>query len=653
MPRTPDFYSKTLDKKIRPQDDLYEYTNKAWVKAHPIPKSQVAWSTFNVINDDLQYQLKALLDKLAKSRVADPEMKKLQAYYRVGMDTKLANELGIDPILEELARIDAVDTREEIPALLGRLHNLSSYGFWDWAVGPEWKDNTRNVLELFQSGLGLPDRDYYTKTDATSKKLRAEYLKAIAKMMKLAGWSAKDAAAAAKTILALETKLAKASLTSVELRDIKAQYNKMNVAKLRDTADFDWDTYLAAIGVPKKHTKHMIVGHPKFMKESAAILKKGKLEDIKVYLSWHLIQSTAPFLGDDMVKARFDFFEKILSGRKEQKERWKIVIGNIDARLGDLLGKLYVKKHFPESAKKRIDVLIDDLFATYRARMTALPWMSVGTMAKAIEKLDAMRRKIGYPKKWRSYAAFKPDESSYLAMRWAAIRFMVKHELAKLDKPVDRGEWHMTPQTVNAYCNFTFNEIVFPAGILQKPFFHKDWSDALNYGGIGAVIGHELTHAFDDQGANFDKDGNMKNWWSKEDKKKFNAEAKRFVKQYSAYTVVDGLKCNGELTLGENIADVGGLCIAFEALSRRTKGDMYTKKNGFSPAQEFFIGYAQSWAGSMRPQELRNRVITDPHSPKELRVNVATSNLQELHDAFDIKPGDRMYRKPEDRIAIW
>lgn len=653
MPRTPAFFSPHLDKKIRPQDDIFQYATKAWAKAHPIPKSQSAWSTFNVLDDEVQHQLKSLLDKLAKSRTTDPEAKKLREYYRAGMDEKLANKLGAEPVLEELARIDAIDSRAELPALMAHLHNLGAGPFWDWCIGPDYKKNTINIVELYQSGLGLPDRDYYIKNDAKSKKIRVAYLKTIARLMKLAGWSASESAAIAKTVFEIETRLAKASMSRVELRDIPAQYNKMSPAALQKTANFDWKGYLDAVGIPTKHVRTLIACQPKFMKESAAILKKTSLDDLKAYLSWHLVLSAAPYLSDEFVKASFDFYGKVISGKKEQRPRWKRVISDIDDSIGELLGKRYVKEYFPESAKKRVDALIDDLFATYRARMTALPWMSVKTMAKAIEKLDAMRRKIGYPTKWENYAAFKPDSSSFLAMSWAATRYGVKREIKKLGKPVDRNEWGMTPQTVNAYCSFTFNEIVFPAAFLQKPFFHKDWSDALNYGGLGSVIGHELTHAFDDQGSGFDKDGNLKNWWSKADKVKFDAEAKRFVKQYGAYEVVDGLKCNGELTLGENIADVGGLAIAYEALERRLGKKLHVKSGGFTPAQEFFIANAQGWGGNMRPEERRRRVITDPHAPHDMRVNVAFSNLQEFHDAFDVKPGDKLYRKPADRVGIW
>ncbi len=652
MPRS-DFYAP-VDRKVRPQDDFYRFATNAWVKRNPIPADQASWAAYHKQQDEVLQQLRDLLEKLARRRNLDPESRKLVAYWRVAMDEELAEKLGADPLVEELARIDAADNRKELPELIARLHNLGAGPFWDYAVAPDIKRNDRHIVELFQSGTCLPERDYYLKTDARSKKIRAEYLKAIARLMRLAGWSRQDAEAAAQTVLALETRLAKASMSSVELRDFQSQYNKMSPAALGKKAKLDWKDYLAAVGVPAAHMRQVIVCQPAFMAECAAILNRAPLEDIKTYLSWHLVESSAPYLSEDFVQASFAFFGKVLSGRKRMRPRWKRAVSELDDMVGFLLGKHYVKEHFPEEAKRRVDALVDDLFAAYRARMSSLPWMSVKTMTKAIEKLDVMRRKIGYPAKWRSYAAFRPDESSFLAMNWAAMRYVVDRGLKKLGKPVDRSEWGMTPQTVNAYCDFVFNEIAFPAAFLQRPHFDKDWIDALNYGAIGSVIGHELTHAFDDQGAQFDKDGNLRNWWAKQDKERFDAEAQRFVKQYGKYVVVDRMKCNGKLTLGENIADVGGIAIAYDALERRVgKQRMHRKQGAYTPAQLFFISYAQTYAGSFRAEEMRRRLQTDPHAPPALRVNAALPNLAEFHEAFGIRPGDKLYRKPADRVQIW
>ena len=654
MRRLPAFYDPTLDKKIRPQDDFYRYANDAWIKANPIPASHAIWRSSDTLTDAVQFRLKAILERLAKSRTRDADATKLRAYYATGMDERLAERLGAKPLAGDLARVAALEDRAKLPALIARFHNMGIPAFWDWYVGPDLKRNDETIFEVNQDGLGLPDRDYYLKGDAKSRKVRAEYAKAVARLMRLAGWPARDAASAAKAVLRIEKALAEASMSRVELRNFHAQYNKMSPAALTKVAPgVDWRAYVAAVGVRPAHARKIIVCQPKFMKAAAAIVAKAPLADIRTYLSWHLVANAAPYLNDAFVRAHFAFFGKVLSGKKEIRPCWKRVINELDGHVGFLLGKQYVKEHFPESAKRRIDALIDDLFAAYRARMTTLPWMSVDTMAKAIEKLDAMRRKIGYPKKWRSYAAFRPDASSYLAMHRAGVRFHVRRALGKLGKPVDRSEWGMKPHEVNAYCSFIFNEIVFPAGILQKPFFDASWDDALNYGGIGAVIGHELTHAFDDKGAGFDKTGNLKNWWKKSDKRKFDAAARRVVAQYGEHVVIDGMRCNGALTVGENIADIGGLAIAFEALGRRLGSRLDEKAGEFTHAQRFFIAYAQTWAGSTRPAEARRRVMTDPHAPSELRVNVALPNLQAFHDAFGIRPGDKMYRKPADRVGIW
>lgn len=655
MPHKPPFYSPLLDPRIRPQDDLYAYANKGWIKKNPIPASQASWSSFSALHDTVQHQLKALLEGIAKKKKVDRETEKLQAYWQVAMDEKKAEAVGSEPLLEELARIDAIDTKDELPALIAHLHNRGVSVFWDYYIGADDKDNTTNIIQLYQSGLGLPDRDYYLTKDESSEKTRAAYLRTITRLMKLAGWSSKDAAGAATTVMRIETELARNSMTRTELRDIKAQYNKMSLTQLTKKApSVAWTRYISALGIDLKHASKVIVCQPQFMTASSDLIRKNTLRDIQTYLSWHLIIESAPYLNNAFVQASFDFFGKVISGKKEMQPRWKRALAELDDLVGELVGKAYVAKYFPPTAKKRIDTLIDDLFATYAARIQALPWMSVPTMAKALEKLAAMRRKVGYPTKWRSYADFKPDTDSYLAMHWAGIAYVVRRSIKKLGKPVDRSVWSMTPQTINAYNSFTFNEIVFPAGILQKPFFDAAWPDALNYGGIGTVIGHELTHAFDDMGAQFDKDGNFKNWWGASDKKKFAAEAKKLAAQYSAYHVIDTLNCNGELTLGENIADIGGVAIAYEALARRIgEKAMHVKKNGFTPAQTFFIAYAQSECGSVRPQELRRRVITDPHAPSFLRVNAALPNLQEYHDAFAVQAGDKLYRKPEDRVSIW
>lgn len=650
---TPDFYAKALDKKSRPQDDFYQYANGPWLKANPIPATHTAWSSFGVLREETDERLKGILLKLASAKRLDAEQEKLVAYWRVAMDERKAEELGTDPLMEELARIDAIESRDELVPAVARLHNLGVNVFWDYVIDADRKRNDVNAIHLWQNGLGLPDREYYVKKDARSARTREGYLKAVARMMRIAGWSAKDAASVADAVLRIETRLAKASMTGAEQRDVEATYHKASINKLAKEAPLDWKGYLLALGIPEEHARTVIYGQPRFMTESAAILGRSHIEEIKAYLSWQCVLAAAPYLNEALGQASFAFFAKELSGQKERKPRWKRAIAEIDDEIGFLLGKEYARAYFPAAAKKRIDSLIDDLFATYRARMSALPWMSVKTMAKAIEKLDAIRRKVGYPDKWQSYASFKPDDTSYLHMHWAAVRYHVRRGIARLGKPVDRSRWGMRPHTVNAYCDFVFNEIAFPAGILQKPFYDKDWSDALNYGAIGSVIGHELTHAFDDQGSRFDKQGNQRSWWTAADRKRFGEQAEALVRQYGEQVIVDDIRCDGQLTLGENIADIGGVAIAYEALSRKLAGRMDARSGGYTVAQQFFIAYAQTENGVYRDGEARRRAVIDRHAPSRLRVNVVLSNLDEFHEAFDIRPGDRMYRAPEERVRIW
>jgi putative endopeptidase len=647
---------KSIDTATRPCDDFYQYANGAWLSSEKIPGEYPAWSGFAEIYERNLTVLKAILEEAAADAKAPKGSvsQKVGDFYAAGMDEASIEKAGLGPLASRLERISGLKTAGDLAAELGRMHLEAEIAGFTFGVGQDDKESTAYIAQLAQGGLGLPDRDYYTKDDAESKQLREAYRKHVARMLELAGDTPQAAARGAQVVLALETRLAKASMTLVEQRDPNAIYHKMSRTELAaKAAGFDWPAYFSAVGLPSGE-QSVVVRQPAFFKELGVMTRSVPMSEWKVYLRWHQIHSAAPFLSKALVDENFAFFGKTLSGTPEQRPRWKRVLDNTDQSLGEGLGQLYVARAFSPDAKRKALELVGNLRAALRERIAGLEWMSAETRKKAVAKLDAFTVKIGYPDTWRDYSALEITRASYLGNVLAADVFESRRALAKLGKPVDRTEWGMSPPTVNAYYNPQLNEIVFPAGILQPPFFDPLADDAVNYGAIGMVIGHEMTHGFDDQGCQYDADGNLKNWWTDADTKAYGARQKLVVNQYDGYKPLADQAINGELTLGENIGDLGGLKIAFAAFQKSLEGKPRPAPiDGFTAEQRFFLGYAQSWRTLIRPEALRVQLNTDPHSPARYRVIGPLSDLPEFAEAFSCGAGNPMVRAVVDRPTIW
>jgi predicted metalloendopeptidase len=654
----PPLDAKNMDTSVKPQDDFYLYANGGWLKRNPVPPEYARWGSFDELTEKNNDALHKIAEKAANTHVdtkTAPEVQKVGDFYASGMDEKTIDAARIRPLEEELKRIDAIKNRADVLKALAHLHTLGVGAFFEFGSGQDEKDSTREIAQAAQGGLGLPDRDYYTKTDEDSKKKRAAYLEHVTKMLTLLGKPTSKATDDAKKIMAFETSLAKASRTRVELRDPEKNYNKMTQADLQKlTPDWNWSDYFESINLAE--LGDINVGQPEFFKAANAAFTSTSIDDWKTYLRWHLINAAAEDLSDDFVNEDFNFKEGVLRGTKEIKPRWKRVVGSTDEALGDALGKLYVADYFPPEAKARALEMINNLKAALADRIKTLDWMDEPTKQQALKKLAAMNVKIGYPDKWRDYSVLKIDRGPYVLNTMRAANFEVNRELKKIGKPVDRTEWGMTPPTVNAYYNANMNEIVFPAGILQPPFFEPKADDAVNYGGMGAVIGHEMTHGFDDQGRQFDASGNLRDWWSPESAAKFKDRSQAVVQQYSEYEPIPGVHINGELTEGENIADIGGVKLAYAALQKALEKNPQArdqKIDGLTPEQRFFLGWAQVWRANQREQDLRLRLNTDPHSPTHYRCNGPISNMSEFAKAFNLPDNCPMIRPADKRVNIW
>ncbi|MEO7931638.1 MAG: M13 family metallopeptidase [Chthoniobacterales bacterium] len=649
------FDPANIDPATKPCENFFQYANGTWLKNNPIPGQYSTWGSFIELVEDNNLKLKTILEE-ASADSAAPEgsvRKKIGDFYASGMDVEAVNKAGVTPLQPEFDRIAALASTKELPALLAHLHDLGVGAGFGFFADQDAKDSSRVIAQFYQGGLGLPDRDYYLKTDDASKKIREQYVEHVAKMFTLLGDKPDAAKTEADTVLAFETQLAEASMTKVEQRDPQAVYHKMTLTEVSAlTPTFDQKSYLVGRGLGDPGD--FCVGQPDFLKKFDAMLTSVSLENWKTYLRWQLLTDNAGELSDPFVDENFHFFGTILNGTKELKPRWKRVLAATDGALGEATGQLFVEKYFPPEAKQRILDLVASLRATLRTRIDGLAWMGDDTKKAALHKLDKFTVKMGYPDKWRDYSTLQIDRKSYVLNTLRAAQFEIHRNLAKIGKPVDRDEWLMTPQTVNAYYNPALNEIVFPAGILQPPFFSAKSDDAINFGGIGAVIGHEMTHGFDDQGRQFDADGNLKEWWTEADKKAFNERAQKVVDQYGNYTAIDELKLNGQLTQGENIADIGGVRIAWTALQEKwAKEGKPAPIDGFTPEQRFFLGWAQVWRSNIRKEALRMRVLTDPHSPAIHRVNGVVANMPEFFQAFGCDASSPMARKDTDRAAIW
>jgi putative endopeptidase len=645
-----------MDSAAKPCEDFYQYADGGWIKANPIPADKARWGAFEELADRNRLVLKSIVEETsARSDWPKGSLKqKVGDFYASGMDEAAIQKAGLAPLAPWFARIDALKSPAELPALLARLHmNRLPSGF-TFMVGQDQKSSTRYIPSLGQGGLGLPDRDYYLKDDAKSKEIREKYLAHVARMLQLAGDSSENAKAEADAIMAFETAAAKVSRTRVELRDPNKNYNLRTLVTLeKEAPGFDWKTYLATLGISP--SQELNVRQPEFATAFAQSAGKTPIAEWKTYLRWHLIRSAAPFLPKSFEDEAFAFQGKTLQGVEKQEERWKRVVAATDGGIGEALGQLYVEKTFSPKSKERMKVLIENLRAALKVRIEGLVWMGPETKAAALKKLAAFNVKIGYPDKWRDYSTLDIDRASYLGNVLAAYAFEVKRNLSKLGKEIDRTEWGMTPPTVNAYYSPTMNEIVFPAGILQPPFFYADGDDAVNYGGIGVVIGHEMSHGFDDSGSQYDADGNLKNWWTEADRKAYEVRTALMVKQFDGYKALPDQTVNGKLTLGENIGDLGGLKIAYAALAKALGADPQKapKIDGWAPAQRFFLSYATIWRNSIRDDAMRVRLNTDPHSPGRYRVMGPLSDLPEFHEAFACAPGTAMSRPEAERPSIW
>jgi len=642
-----------IDDAIPAGKDFFEHVNEKWIEANPIPADQVRWGSFSELHERDLHQIKTIFEDLAKSPGSlDDNRRKLRDLYAEAMDETKLHEQRAKSLKPQMDAIDGIKSVRDLPAILAQLHGEGIRSLFGFGVGIDEKNSSQYIVEISQGGLSLPERSYYIADDADSKRIRDAYHEHVGRMFELLGESPDAAKAGANAVMEIETKLAEASRTPVALRDVEKTYNKQKTADLSKlTPDFDWPAYIKGTGVAP--FDDLIVGEPEFFTALDTLLKDTPLDQIKSYLRWQLLDDTAAFLSDDFSTESFNFFGKTLRGQKEQEARWKRAVQSADRLLGEDLGKIYVERYFPAAYRDRMRQLVANLIDAYRERIKTRDWMSDGTRQQALAKLDKVMRKIAYPDKWRDYSSLEIKSDAYVQDVMRARKFNYDYRLAKLGKPIDKTEWGMTPPTVNAYYNPTMNEIVFPAGILQPPFFNPDADDAVNYGGIGAVIGHELTHGFDDQGSLFDANGNLNNWWSPEDKKRFHEKADALVKQYDASIAIDNLHVNGKLTLGENLADLGGLTIAYYAYHHSLQNKEAPVIDGLTGDQRFFMGFAQIWRGSNRPQSLKVRLRTDPHSPEHFRCNIPVSNFGKWYDALDIKPGDAMYRAPADRVEVW
>lgn len=642
-----------LDPTCKPCDDFARFAGGGWQKSHPIPPEYPEWGSFEIVTDDNRKKMKAILEAAAQSSQPVPgsNEQKIGDFYASCLDISAIDSQGAKPLQPSLDEIASLKAKEDLPPVLARLHAMGVGAFFAFGSTSDFKDSSKIIAEADQSGLGLPDRDYYTRTDNDSKALRDKYVAHVARMFVLAGDSQGQAAAEAKTVLDIETRLANSSLTNVELRNPETQYHILDLSGLNKlTPHFSWPAYFQAAGHPEFSSIN--AAHTMFLKAMDAQIASRSLDDWKTYLRWHLLDRMSRYLSSSFFAEDFDFSDKTLAGTKELPPRWKFCARSVDRNLGEALGQLYVRKYFPPDAKSRMLDMVHDLTAALRDDIPTLPWMGPETKKAAIAKLDAFGVKIGYPDKWRDYSALQIDRASYADNAIRALQFENARDLNKVGKPRDNSEWFISPPTVDAFNNGQHNEIVFPAGILQPPFFDPQRDDAYNYGAIGAVIGHEITHGFDDQGAKFDPQGNLRNWWAPDDLKNFQERGQCVADQFSSYVVSGDLHENGKLVEGESIADLGGLAIAYAAYRRhiQTKPPV-DDGSGFSPEQRFFLGFAQVWTFNVSPELEKLFANTNPHALPKFRTNGPLSNMAEFARAFGCNRGDAMVR--ENVCKIW
>lgn len=644
-----------INTKFRPQDDFYGYVNNIWISKNPIPATETSWGNFNVLQEKSQTALRTICEEMAaqKNAPAGSNEQLIGDFFAAGMDTLSIEKDKFSVVDPELKKIAGLKDAKGVTDMMSYMHLYQAAPGFGYFVMSDMRNSEVNAPYIFQSGMGLPEKEYYLGDDMQT--IREEYTKHITTMFTLMGEKQADAVKHAQQAFNIEKKLADSSLSAVESRDLERIYNKKTVAELQTLVpNFDWKKYFTAMGTPG--VEFVIVDNPAFLRQFNNLLKSESSEAWQSYFRWHFVHLIAGKMHKEVADENFRFWGTVLSGQTAQQPRWKQVMRSTEGALGDALGQLYVQRNFSDEAKERVNEMVTNLIAAYEARIKTRDWMGEATKEQATQKLHKIMRKLAFPDKWREYKGLAVSRKSYVRNFLTSNTFDVKWMLGKYGKPVDKTEWGMTPATINAYYNPSYNEIVFPAAIMQPPFFDPKADDAVNYGAMGAVIGHELTHGFDDQGSMFDGDGNMKDWWTAEDRERFEAKTKMLVDQFNRFVVIDSTKLtvNGELTLGENIADLGGLTISYYAfqMAQKQKPQPATI-DGFTPNQRFFISWAQAWRNSQRPKSLTMMVKTNPHSPARFRVIGPLSNMKEFYEAFDVKPGDQMYREPQNRVEIW
>jgi putative endopeptidase len=649
------FDPKTFDKSVKPQDDFFQYINGGWIKQNPIPATESRWGNFNILAEqNLETQRKILETAAAITNEEGSASQKIGTFYKVAMDTVKLEKEGFKPVANLFDQTNNATNGKDFAKLVGEFHQQGISGFFSVYVGLDVKDNEKYVVWFSQSGLSLPDKDYYSKQDEKSKKIREEFKTHIKNMYLLYGRSEGDAVMASRLILDFETKLAQRSMSRVDNRNMEKKYNKRALSQVFETyPNFDWNTYLETVGIPLAPHDSVVVAHLDFFDNLNRLFTESDPMTFKLYMNWKVMQASSGYLNNKIGQESFRFYGSVLQGTKEQKPRWKRAVASSNSMVGELLAQEYVKVAFSAEAKVKVNEMVDNLKEAYRMRIQNLDWMSAVTKQKALEKLDAFNRKLGYPDQWKDYSELRIVEESYWEIYQRCSKFGYKRMVEKLGTTVDRTEWNMLPQTVNAYYSPTMNEIVFPAAIMQPPFFNPNADDAVNYGAIGAVIGHEFSHGFDDQGSKYDAKGNLNTWWTEDDRSKFEARTQLLVNQFNEFQPLDSVYVNGQLTLGENIADLAGLTVAYDAYMISLKNKPKSKIDGFTPEQRFFIGFAQVWRGHSRPEYVRNQVLTDPHSPQQYRVIGTLSNMPEFYQAFGVKKGNKMWREDSKRVKIW
>ncbi|WP_455639422.1 M13 family metallopeptidase [Parabacteroides sp.] len=642
-----------LDTTVAPGTDFYQYACGGWIAKNPLKPEYSRFGTFDQLRENNQEQLRSLIEELGSTpQQAGSVAQKIGALYAMGLDSVKLNNEGMAPIKEQLEAIQGLGTKADVAKMVAVLHKEGMAPFFALFVDADEKNSSMNIVHLYQAGIGMGDRDYYLLDDDATMKMRDAYKNYINQLFTLTGASPEQAEAAVNAVMKIETGIAENSFSREELRDSQKNYNKIKLEEFKAKNNpIDWDVYFESMGLME--LEYLDAKQLPYYEALGEFMKNVSVDEQKYYLAFNLLDGAAPYLSDDFVATAFDFYGKTMSGRQEQQPRWKRSLSTVNGALGEAVGQMYVAKYFPASSKEKMLTLVGNLQKALSERIAGLEWMSDATKEKAQEKLSAFIVKIGYPDKWRDYSALEIKDDSYWANVCRSNIFEMDYNLQQAGKPVDRARWGMTPQTVNAYYNPTTNEICFPAAILQPPFFNPDADDAVNYGAIGVVIGHEMTHGFDDQGRNYDKDGNLVDWWTAEDAARFTERADRLVQQYDDIIVVDSVHANGRYTLGENIADQGGLLVSHLAYLNSLDGKTPAPIDGFTNEQRFYLGYATLWGQNIRPEEILRLTKIDPHSLGKWRVNAALRNIDTFYQAFDIKEGDPMYMMPADRVVIW